>query len=103
MPSNRPATLLLLQRIDLTVVAGDVDGFPGNYRRGLHRAAHPRFPHDLSRGIIQRDNAAALDVDDGFADDWRRSNHLPRPYLPSQRTGWNFPSVQVAVLAAYHD
>src|SRR6266850_81105 len=99
---SSPATMALLQGINLTVVTCDVDQLPRNYGRGLKGAADTRAPYNLPRGVVQSESSSRLDVNNRFADDRRSGDHLTSASLPSQLPRGNLQCVQKTVFASHH-
>src|SRR3974377_48995 len=70
-----PAPRVLLERINLTASAGDVDHPFGDHRGSLNGACEPGAPDYFSRAGVERHRSPRLDVNHALAENRGRGNH----------------------------
>src|SRR6516164_4024588 len=95
--STAPAALL--ECINLTAVACDVDDAFGEDRRSLNRTSEPGAPNYSSGRAVERHRSPPLHIHLALTDHQRRGNHLARPCLPLQLARLCSERIHEAVLA----
>src|SRR5215469_14943613 len=79
-----PAPVALLECINLTAVARDVDDAFGEDGRSLNRTSEPGAPNHFSGRAVERHRSPRLHIHYAFTEHHRRGNHLAGPCFPLQ-------------------